>query len=216
LRAVSIALRHGRVLSVSYRAAALADVALALVAAALLAYLLLDDGEPSPGPLRAEEDSRLSFWLHTGGDFMFGVPVVRNYGDEPAVLERATFIRPTPGLRIARTLVAGPRRDSNYIAGARDFPPSFSPLTDVHPLRGYRVLPTDTSPDWESGAELVFVLRVRGPGRYAMSGVQLDYSAGGSDHRRALPNSLAACAVPRTERLPRRRCPPPPLAEGEL
>jgi hypothetical protein len=204
--------RGGGWLAVSYRHLALA--ALALLAGAVLAFLLLRDGQPSPGPLRGEEDSRLSGWVRTNRDFMFGVPVVRNHGDEPAVLERATFVRPTPGLRIERTLVAGPRREANYIADSAVFPPTFSPLRDVHPLPGYRVLPR-TEPGGERGVELVFVLRVRRPGRYAMSGVQLEYSVGGTEHRRILPNSYAACAVPPGARLGR-RCPLPPLAAGEL
>jgi hypothetical protein len=158
--------------------------------------------------------SRLSGWARTNRDFMFGVPVVRNHGDEPAVLERATFIRPTPGLRIVRTLVAGPGREANYIGSSGLFPPTFSPLRDVHPLRGYR-LPPHTKPAGERGAELVFVLGVRRPGRYAMRGVRLDYSVGATDHRRILPNSYAACVVPPGEK-PGRRCPLPPFAAGEL
>ena len=207
--------RGGSSSRASSRGIALGALALAVFAAAVVAYLLLRDGEPSPGPLRAEENSQLSGWARTNRDFMFGVPVVRNHGDEPAVLERATFVRPTPGFRIVRTLVAGPRREANYIADSGVFPPTFSPLRDVHPLRGYR-LPPRSSRGGERGAELVFVLRVRRPGRYAMSGVRLDYSVDGTDHRRTLPNSYAACAVPQGEPLPRRRCPPPPFAEGEL
>jgi len=199
----------------SNRHVTLAALALVVLAGGLVAYLLLRDDGPSPGPLRAEEVSRLSGWARTNRDFMFGVPVVRNHGDEPAVLERATFVRPTPGLRIVRTLVAGPRRDANYIADSGVFPPTFSPLKDVHPLRGYR-LPPRSSPSGERGAELVFVLRVRRSGRYAMSGVRLDYSIDGTEHRRTLPNTYAACAVPPGEPLPRRRCPLPPFPAGEL
>jgi hypothetical protein len=199
----------------SSRRLALAALGLASIAAAVLAYFLLRDGEPSPGPLRAEENSQLSGWARPNRNFMFGVPVVRNHGDAPAVLERATFIQPTAGLRIVRTLVAGPRREANYIASSGVFPPTFSPLRDVHPLRGYRVQPRSER-SGERGVELVFVLRVERPGRYEMSGVRLDYSVDGTDHRRTLPNSYAACAVPRGEPLPRRRCPPPPFVDAEL
>lgn len=205
----------GKRFALTSRRVGLAVLAAAILSgAALLTYLLVRDEEPSPGPLQAEETSSLSFWVHTGRDFMYGVPVVRNNGDEPAVLERATFEDPTPGLRIVRTLVAGPRREANYIAGDRQFPPSFSPLRDVHPLSGYRVPPRG-QPGGERGAELVFVLRVPRPGRYDMSGVQLDYTVDGTEHRRTLPNSYAACAVAQGAPLPRRRCPPPPLATDE-
>jgi hypothetical protein len=136
----------------------------------LLAYLLLRECEPSPGPLHEEEHSGLSM---------------------PA------------------------RTDREYIAGSRVSPPRFSPLRDVHPLRGCRVLPRSTSPDWESGAELVLVLRARRPGRYAARGVRLDYSVGGDQHRRLLPNAFAVCVVPPAAKLPR-ECALPPRALWDL
>ena len=178
----------------SNRRVAIAAAVLALLAAALVAYLLARDGEPSPGPLRAEENSQLSGPARTNREFMYGVPVVRNEGDEPAVLESASFVDASPGLEIVRTLVAGPGRGANYIASSGRFPPRFSPLRDVHPLRGYRV-PPQSEPAGERGAELVFVLRARRPGRYVTRGVRLDYSVGGDQHRRMLPNAFAACVA---------------------
>jgi hypothetical protein len=81
-----------------------------------------------------------------------------------------------------RTLVAGPNREANYIADSGVFPPTFSPLRDVHPLTGDR-LPPATEP------------------------------AGGTEHRRILPNSYAACAVPPGAKLGR-RCPLPRSRPG--
>jgi hypothetical protein len=197
-----------------FRWAAVAACAIAIIAVAVL-VLVGDDGGRSPGPVVAEEANQLSSTVPTWREFMYGIPVVYNEGDEAAELERATFIQATPGLEIVQTLVAGPRREANLISGSRRFPPTFSRLRDTHPLSGYR-LPPRTEPAGERGVELVFVLRAPRPGRYITRGVQLDYRVGDSEHRRVIPNAYAACAFPRGQELLERDCALPPEAMGEV
>lgn len=196
---------------------------LALAAAVLLVgvggvlLFILRDGGRSPGPVVVDEANRLSGSVPTGREFMYGIPVIYNDGDEPAVLERARFYRATPGLEIVKTLVAGPKRELNLVSSSRRWPApkDFRP-TDLRPLRGYRLAPR-SEPTGEFGVELVLVMRVRRPGRYITRGVQLDYRVGGDRHRRILPNGYAACAKPRgTDLLKGPFCRSPPPALGEL
>jgi len=171
--------------------AALVAAAAAAVAAALL---LGGDGEPGPGPLETYASDSLTFPVYAGRTFTYAQTVVINGGSNPATLIAATPLRPSDGLAVEKTLVAGSRRLRMGMAGDRVFPPTFDRLTDLRPLHGYRLTPASTA-DGRRGVELVFALRAAEPGRYEFRGIQLDYEIDGKRYREVLPNALAACAA---------------------
>lgn len=197
------------------RTVAVAAVLL-VIGVIVLAAVLLSGGndERTPGPIQAEEGNELGASVPVGREFMYGVPVIFNGGDEPATLEAARYVSPTPGLKVVKTYVAGPRREANYVAGSRSWPAKS--VTDLKPLAGYEVAPRKHA-GGRRGVELVLVMRVARPGRYITRGVELDYEVGGSRHRRAMPNSFAACAFREAGRkLIERDCKLPPVSPVRL
>ena len=177
------------------RARRLLAALLAVAAAAVAAALLLGgDGEPGPGPLETYASDSLTFPVYAGRTFTYAQTVVMNGGSKPATLIAATPLRPSDGLAVEKTLVAGSRRLRMGIAGDRVFPPTFDRLTDLRPLHGYRLAPASTAAG-RRGVELVFALRAAEPGRYEFRGIQLDYEIDGKRYREVLPNALAACAA---------------------
>ena len=182
-------------------------VALAVAAVAVLAWLgYRSVRPPTPGPLAHDVAESLGIQRRVGENFTFGMPVVINSGDEPAVLERIEPVGSTPGLRVVHTRISGSERKYFYFSSGRW--PDRSRFTDLHPVPGFVVHPENVS-GWDRGAELIFVLRADRPGRYKFRAVAVDYRVGGNEHRAVLDIGLGVC-VTKGRKMPYRHCNRPP------
>jgi hypothetical protein len=161
---------------------------------------------PPSGPLADEGGSGLSLPQNTGVAFTFGVPVVVNRGDAPAVLERIALEEPSPGLEVVGTRVAGPARRMRLKASEYRWPPR--DIGDLHAVRGFVVPPASTR-DGRRGTELVFGLRAAKPGRYGFGAVTVDYRVGSRRHRDRLATALHVCVGDFGPRWFERPCPLP-------
>jgi hypothetical protein len=171
------------------RALAALAVLLALAAAGAGARLLLSDaGQPSLGPLTTHTTDSVAFGQPAGVTFAWGVPVVFNPGDEPAVLDRVTLLDATPGLRVLKVDVGGPNRKYLFSGQAYKWPDPEN-FTDLHPVSGMRVHPADTKPG-ERGVELVFVMQADEPGQYRATHIAADYHIGDTKHRTTIRSGL--------------------------
>jgi hypothetical protein len=186
------------------RAAPLALIAAAVVVAGWWGYRSF--GPPTPGPLASDVAESLGLRRQIGETFIYGLPVVINDGDEPAVLERIEPVDPTPGLRLIHTRISGSNRKHFAFASGRW--PDPSRFTDLHPVRGFVVHPDDVT-GWERGAELIFVMRADNPGRYKFKAVAVDYRVGSREHRAVLDIGLGVCVM-KGRRMPSKRCDDPP------
>ena len=184
-----------------------AAVTLAVAVVALLAWLgYRSVRPPTPGPLANDVAESLGLQRRVGETFTYGLPVVINSGDEPAVLERIEPVDPTPGLRVVHTRINGSERKYFYFASGSW--PDPSRFTDLHPVPGFVVHPEDVK-GWDRGAELIFVMRADEPGRYKFGAVAVEYRVGGIEHRAVLDIGLGVC-VTTGRRMPYKRCNNPP------
>lgn len=182
-------------------------VAIGVVALALVASLgFLSVRPPTPGPLDNDVAESLGLQRRIGQTFTYGLPVVINTGDEPAVIDRIEPVDPTPGLRVVDTRMNGSDRKYFYFASGSW--PDPTRYTDLHPVSGFVVHP-ETVKGWERGAELIFALRADDPGRYVFKAVAVEYRVGGNEHRAVLDIGLGVC-VTKGRRMPYRRCNNPP------
>lgn len=172
-------------------------VLLGLAAAAAVLLITRPAGEPSPGPLESPEGSSLGIKRPIGRTFGYGLPIVVNTGDEPAVLDRVAPVGAPPGLELVDTRMAGAERELLRLSASLRWPSE--EFTDIHPTSGFRVEPEDT-PAGRRGAEIILVLRATEPGRLVFKAVQVDYRVGDTAHRVILDSGLAVCAHPRGRR----------------
>jgi hypothetical protein len=186
------------------RAAAAAVGVAALAAAVFWGYRELE--APTPGPLADDAAASLGIQRRVGETFTYGMPVVINSGDEPAVIDHIEPVDPTPGLKLLTTRISGSDRRFYFFASGRW--PDPSRFTDLHPVRGFVVHPKDVE-GWDRGAELIFVMRADAPGRYEFTAVAVEYRVGDRQHRAVLDIGLGVC-VTRDRRLPDKRCDNPP------
>lgn len=163
-------------------------------------------GPPTPGPLASDVAESLGIQRRVGEIFTYGMPVVINSGDEPAVLERIEPLDPTPGLQLVHTRISGSKRKFFFFASGRW--PDPGRFTDLHPVPGFVVHPKDVR-GWERGAELIFVMRADSPGRYKFKAVAVEYRVGGREHRAVLDIGLGVC-VTTGRKMPNKRCNKPP------
>lgn len=185
-----------------------AALALGVAVVALLAWLgYRSFGPPTPGPLANDDVAEsLGIQRRVGETFTYGLPVVINAGDEPAVIARIEPVDPTPGLQLVHTRMSGSKR--KYFAFASGRWPDPTRFSDLHPVPGF-VVPPDTVVGWERGAELIFVMRADEPGRYVFKAVAIEYRVGGRDHRAVLDIGLGVC-VTKGRKMPSERCNNPP------
>jgi hypothetical protein len=161
---------------------------------------------PTPGPLARDVAESLGIQRRVGETFTYGMPVVVNSGDEPAVLARIEPVDPTPGLQLLHTRISG--SDRKYHSFSSGSWPDPSRFTDLHPVDGFVVHPESVK-GWERGAELIFVMRADEPGRYAFNFVAVEYRVGGNEHRAVLEIGLGVC-VTKGPKMPDKRCNDPP------
>jgi hypothetical protein len=188
---------------VSFRTA----VVLAAIAVALFVWLgYRSVRPPTPGPLSNDVAESLGIQRRVGETFTYGLPVVINTGDEPAILARIAPVDPTPGLRVVRTRVGGSQR--KFFAFTSGKWPDPELFTDLHPVAGFVVHPENVR-GWKRGVQLIFVLRADEPGRYVFKAVAVDYRVGGNEHRAVLDIGLGVC-VTKGRKMPDKRCNNPP------
>lgn len=184
----------------------LAALAIAVALALVGWWGYREYGPTTPGPLARDVAESLGIQRRVGETFTFGMPVVTNSGDDPAVLERIEPVDPTPGLHLLHTRVSGLNRKFHSFASGRW--PDPSRFTDLHPVRGFVVHPRDVR-GWERGAELIFVMRADKPGRYKFKAVAVEYRVGSREHRAILDIGLGVC-VTKGRKMPNKRCNNPP------
>jgi hypothetical protein len=194
------------------RAWLLAALVAGLAAAAATWLLLIRDPGLSEGPLTSPDATSGGFGRTAGEPFAFGLPVAWNAGDQPAVLERVEPVNPTPGLRVLTTRAAGPDRKYLAVPATPEWPSDM--LTDLHPVRGFRVDPR-SQPDGERGVELVLVLQAGKPGRYQFKAVAVTYTVDGKRHRSYIRNGIGVCITP-PGKPTIRGCEPPRGLTGDL
>jgi hypothetical protein len=186
-------------------------LSVAVAAVALAGWLgYREFGPPTPGPLASDIAESLGIQRRVGETFTYGLPVVINSGDEPAVLSRIEPVDPTPGLRVLHTRIGGSKRKYFFFSSGRW--PDPSRFTDLHPVAGFVVQPKDVR-GWERGAELIFVMRADKPGRYAFNAVAVEYRVGSREHRAVLEIGLGVC-VTNGRKVPNRRCKRPPSMDS--
>jgi hypothetical protein len=185
-----------------------AALAIGLIAVALVAWLVHQSVRgPTPGPLANDDIAEaLGLQRRVGVPFTYGLPVVFNSGDEPAVLTRIEPVQPTPGLRVVRTRIGGSERKFFAFASGRWPDPEL--FTDLHPVPGFVVHPESVK-GWERGVQLIFALRADEPGRYVFRAVAVEYRVGGDEHRAVLDIGLGVC-VTKGRKMPSQRCNNPP------
>jgi hypothetical protein len=165
----------------------------AVVAVAAAGWLVARGDEPGPGPLVNVTDDSYAFPVPAGRPITWGVPVLFNEGDEPAVLLDVRPARSTPGLRVLHVLAAGEDRGNYFIAGTRRYPlKRADEIRGLRPANGFVVAPLDT-PAGNQGVELVFVLQMDQPGRYEIDGIRARYRVGDTEHVEDFRFRLAAC-----------------------
>jgi hypothetical protein len=184
---------------------------LAIAAVLLLGWLVYRSVRPpTPGPLHNPEASSLGLVRKTGQTWGYGLPVVINTGDEPAVLTRIEIVDPPPGLRLVDTRVSGIRRKNYYFASSLTWPDRLGRFSDLHRVAGFEIQPENVA-GWNRGAELIFAVRAEKPGRYVFRAVAVEYRVGGSEHRVILDNGLAVCVTRAGPGKPHKRgCDDPP------
>jgi hypothetical protein len=168
-------------------------VAVLVVAGAAALWLALRGREPGPGPLANRTNDDYSFPVPARRPITWGVPVLYNQGDEPAVLLEVRPARSTPGMRVLKVLAAGENRGNYFIAGTREYP--FRPddrIRNLRPAEGFSV-PPQTTRAGKYGVELVFVLQMDRPGRYEIDGIRARYRVGDTEHLEDFRFRLAAC-----------------------
>jgi hypothetical protein len=178
---------------------------LALVAGTVGAWLAADRPSPTTvaqhvgdGPLYTPAGDELALSVTTGRPLAWGNAVYFN-GDTRALrLRSARPIQLTPGLRVARVVVAGARRPST-VGDERRWPPAGFTDSVLEPIDGFEV-PPESRPTGRAGVEVLFELVADRPGRYALRGVELTYQgADGRRYRDVMPDAIGVCALPRDQ-----------------
>jgi hypothetical protein len=166
---------------------------LAGVVAAAVLWPVLRDDDPGPGPLANRHNDVYSFPVPVERPITWGVPVLYNEGEEPAVLLDVRPARSTPGLRVLKVLAAGENRGNYFIAGTREYPMRAADrIRHLRAAQGFSV-PPQTTPAGKYGVELVFVLQMDRPGRYEIDGIRARYRVGDTEHVEDFRFRLAAC-----------------------
>lgn len=188
-----------------------AAVAIGVIAMALVAWFGYESvRSPTSGPLASEAVESLGIQRRVGETFTYGLPVVFNAGDDPAVLSDIEPVDPSPGLHVVHTRIGGSERKLFAFSSGRWPDPEL--FTDLHPVRGFVVHPQRVK-GWDRGVQLIFVLRAEDPGRYEFDAVAVEYRVGDSKHRDVLEIGLGVC-VTKTRKLPNKRCNDPPSLDA--
>lgn len=150
--------------------------------------------DDSGGPLVDPAGSAWTTYGVVGEPFLHGQSEIYDDGKTPVPLEGVELINPTPGLRVISTRVSGYRRgDSTPTAGPVKFYTGADAPTDLHPLKGYEVLPRTTRLG-KRGVRVVIYMKVDRPGRYKYDGFQIVYrTRGGALKRDRIRNAFAIC-----------------------
>ncbi len=149
------------------------------------------------GPVQTGSETVTSLPVEVGQVFTFGGIVLKNTGDQPALVENIRIDPPLdPGMTLVDLKVAGAGRNVGYVGSAAEFPPKRIPAQAMRPWRGAIVPGRPDDPGWR-GLEIVMGLKVNHPGEFGFRHVVVDYRVGGKQHRVRLSDSFIACAPAR-------------------
>lgn len=129
--------------------------------------------------------------------FTFSEIIVRNFGEEPAVLDSVALVNSTEDIELVgamATLRLGQPLD--WRGGAPTWPPPpTKKMPELHPLEGFVVPPVDT-PEGERGVQIAPGL-IAQPGNTGMfEAVAIDCHVGDVRYRYVYPYGLRTCAPP--------------------
>jgi hypothetical protein len=164
----------------------------AIGVAVLLASVIAAGCTPSQGPVGNPHSNLLAFSVPADKPFTYGLAIVWNKGETPAVLESVEMIEATPGFEVVKQKVAGETRKFS-ISGERTYPPRQP--RELEPLSGYVLQPEAAGKAGKLGGELILKLRTAGPGIYRFRGLRLTYRVGSERYSAVIPHELRACAI---------------------
>ena len=146
------------------------------------------------GPVKSDTDTINSLPVEVGQVFTFGGIILKNFTNDPAILEGARF---EPPLGSAMTLVdlkvAGTDRNVGMVGTAVEFPPARIPAQAVRPFKG-AVVPGRPDDPYSRGVEVLMGLRVNVPGEFGFRHVIVEYRIRGERHGVRLNDGFIACA----------------------
>jgi hypothetical protein len=190
----------------------LATVTLALLVAASAAACSHGESGKSGSLAPPPGKDSIGVPVQIGKAFSDGMLAARNHGSEPAVLDRASFVRPDSGLEYLGAYVLsmplrcwsvrrmpaphvclfytwkdkrGAVHSSRRSSGG--FVAGFGKPRDGHALSGFTVVPG-------AGVVVVLGIKVTKPGRHRFEALALDYHVGGKAFRDIYSSSGQLCA----------------------
>ena len=178
-------------------------IALVLAAGALAAVALLivssRDAKPSAGPVNAG-----GAHTATGQPIDLSVPysfgyVLRNYGKEPAVLEKVRVLGVTGPIDVlgVATQLRPNGSDLSTFVGAFGFPPTDYPSKSLAELHVVPVpAPHPPGEDPVEGLQLAIGVKATGPGVGKIRGIEFTYRVGGRRYRNFYEGNGFLCAPP--------------------
>lgn len=152
--------------------------------------LFSENTAPTPGPVDVDAVDSLSFPMTAGKAASWGHTLLLNSGEETAVIDRIAPVNPSPGLEVLDVKVAGPDRTTGGVSFSLEWPTR--DYGELQPVAGAVLPPQDTAAG-RMGTEVIVALRARKPGRYDITGVELEYRVGDTRHRRVLRAAMRAC-----------------------
>ena len=184
-----------------------------LVSAAACTYSATRSGSNKSGPLAPSPgEASIGLPVQIGKPFSDGMLVANNHGSKPAVLDRASFVRPDSGLEyLGAYVVSMPRRcwkvrrlPAPHIClfyrwkdkrgavhssrrSSAGFLAGFGMPRDGHALSGFTVVPG-------AGVVVVLGVKVTKPGRHRFEALALDYHVGRDAFRDIYASSGRLCA----------------------
>jgi hypothetical protein len=158
---------------------------LAVVAAGIAAWALSRAGATEGGPLAYEHgyEDRLAFTVPLDTAYSWGLAMLRNSGDDDAVVTRVSLVEESGTIREVGVR-AVPERAEDAVGFAPGFDASTGQAVD-----GLVVPPGDGN-----GFQLVFGLEVDRPGISGFRGVRVEYRVGDSRFATTLGHLVVLCA----------------------
>jgi hypothetical protein len=148
-----------------------------------------------------------SFRASLGEPFTFSLLFVRNYGDEPAVLDDVELVGASSGIRLVGTRAADITGDRRTWSGDDVFPPHRPP--DQLPLSAFEI-----AGDAAQDAQLILGVEMTEEGQHGFEGVAVLYHAGDDRYRYVIPSGAVACSESYFEERDRKTCNPDDLFGG--
>jgi hypothetical protein len=160
-------------------------LAAAIVAAGALVWAGSRSDVVAGGPLAYPEDyhDTLGFTVHLRAPYSWGLVVLRNKGDRPAVVQRITLVDQSGSLKVV-----------GLYAVSEDTPEAVGFAPGFDPGRGRTVEGLVVPPGAGHGFQVVFGLEVDTKGVSGFRSVRVEYEVGKTRYAATLDHSVALCA----------------------